>query len=65
MAIKSFLFIYQTVRQCTYLHQGFPAIFNNSFEPQSLNYDPDFYYSPKTFLPLFAFVLTSLLHSMK
>ena len=37
----------------TYLHQCFPAIFTNSFEPQSLNYDPDndMFYSLNTSLP--------------
>ena len=31
----------------TCLHQRFLAIFTNSFEPQSLNYDPEFFYAQK------------------
>ena len=43
----------------TYLQQCFPAIFTNHFEPQSLNYDPDMFYSLNASLPPSSIVLTS------
>ena len=42
-----------------YLHQCFTANFTNSFELQSLNYDPDMFYSLNTFLLPSSFVLIS------
>ena len=40
----------------TCLHQCFPTIFINSFEPQSFNYDSEMFYS---LLPPPSFALTS------
>ena len=44
----------------TYLHQCFPAIFTDSFIPQSLNHDPDMFYSVSTSLSPSSFLLTYL-----
>ena len=40
----------------------FYCIFTNYFERQSLNYDPDMFYSLNTVLPPSSFVLTSSQH---
>ena len=43
----------------TCLNQCFHAIFTNSFEPQSFNYDPEMFYLLNTSLPSSSFALTS------
>ena len=43
---------------CDVFYQCFPPIFNNSFEPQSFNYDPEMFYSLNTWLS-HSFALTS------